>query len=236
MVLNLDCIYILVHAIGEKFDLLPGQVFVLHLIRFCILTINGTEICLTFMFVILIFISGLLLLREIFTNFLNRVKCPAGNANDLVESLTFTHIQVQLAIKSFACYQELGVLALMTVGLLVFIFSNFATVRFFGVVPFVVFVFFPSVSFLVALIVNFTLPLTHKQYEDSIELLRRSAGALSPMGRGKYLRRKIRAVRPHRLSVGVNGSNMFCLNRETKVEYFQNAIYYTITLLLSVQH
>lgn len=142
MALSLDCVYVLVHAIGAKFDLLHSQVFLLHLIRFCILTINAIEICLTFMFVILTFISVLLLMRNIFTNWLNRVKLNAGN-EELIETINFTHIQLQLAVKSFARYQELGTLALMTVGLLVFIFANFATVRFFGVVPFVVFLFFP---------------------------------------------------------------------------------------------
>lgn len=50
----------------------------------------------------------------------------------------------------------------------------------------------------------------------------------------RLLRRKIGSVRAHRLYAGVGGNNIFCLNKETKVHYFQYVIYYTITLLLSV--
>ncbi|OXA54511.1 hypothetical protein Fcan01_10790, partial [Folsomia candida] len=177
MLMHLDPLYPVVTDISSFLRLTFPAMMVLHVLRFIIVVINVFEICSIFSFVILFFLSGLHVMDKILSILVEQSKRivlsrQKGDNMNKIEYLLRTHVHLQLAYKPIARYQELGTIALMLVGLLVFIFSNFATLRFYKLLPFMVFAFYPSVSAVVGVIVNLTLPYTHKLYEDSMEILR----------------------------------------------------------------
>lgn len=239
MALSLDGLYYMVQDASNVFQLPFRVTIFLHTIRFLIRLIISVEISSIAAFVVLSFISFLLMVKHVLKILLQETKIMTNCVTSKyigvrIEYLLRTHIRLQIAMKKFALFQELGTLALMLMGLLVFVFANFATLRFYRFLPFAVFTFFPSISAMVGLVVNLTLPYTHEIFENSIEfgrILRVSMGN----GEVKYFKRKISSVRAVRWYAGINGNNIFCLNRETKVQYFQNVVNYTITLLLGVR-
>ncbi|OXA53854.1 hypothetical protein Fcan01_10792 [Folsomia candida] len=241
MLMSWDSMYLVVTDISSVLNLTFPAMMALHVLRYVVVIMNVFEICSIFSFLILLFLSGLRVMNNILSTLLLQSKGIGLSRQkidhvDRIHCLLRTHIHLQLAYKPIARYQELGTIALMLVGLFAFVFSNFATLRFYKLLPFMVFVFNPSVSAVVAAIVNLTWPLTHKLFDDSREVLRLQGRgyALGLRGEVRLLRRKIRSVRAHRLYAGMGGNNLFCLNKETKVQYFECVIDYTITLLLSV--
>lgn len=233
MALSLDGVSTVVQDISTSYKLPTPLLILLHIMRFYIMSCNSIQICSTFLFVVLSFISLLLMGKNIFMIFIKEavsLKNLNFQTSRKIEYLLHTHTSLQLAVKKFALFQELGTLSLMLLGLVIFVCANFVTLRFFGLLPFSVFFFFPSLAGLVAIIVNLTLPFTHEIYENSMEFGRILRASLDRDV--KYYKRKIGSVWALRLYAGVNGNNVFCLNRETKVQYFENVINYTVNLLL----
>lgn len=117
-------------------------VVVLSALRAVIVIINVFEICSLFSFVILLFLSWLKIMDTILSILLDQSRriflSPKNNLGKIMY-LVNTHIHLQLAYQAVARYQELGTIALMFVGLVVFISSNFATLRFYKFLPFVMF-------------------------------------------------------------------------------------------------
>ncbi|OXA56432.1 hypothetical protein Fcan01_08884 [Folsomia candida] len=215
----------------------PSQVvFVtLYVLRVVILMINVFEMCRVMSLVILLFISVINLMKTIFSTLLHeseRCFVSMGRVNGGIT----THLQTQLAMNAFAPFQELGTFFLVLMGLVVFVVSNFVTIKLYDSMPFPVYAFFPSVSLVVAIIVSLTLPLAHGLLDASTDLKRRWGPSM--VGEGDKLelkcgRRRLKGMRPYCMWAGFGGSKMFRFNKETKVQYFEQVISGTITLLLS---
>ncbi|OXA40335.1 hypothetical protein Fcan01_24907 [Folsomia candida] len=139
-------------------------------------------------------------------------------------------------MNTLAPFQELGTFFLILMGLVVFVVSNFVTVKLYDSMPFPVYTFFLSVSVVVAIIVNLTLLLAHGLLDVSTEIKQRWGASM--VGEGNKLelkcgRRRLKGMRPYCMWAGFGGSKMFRLNKETKVQYFEQVISGTVNLLLS---
>lgn len=226
--LGLDCLHYIILEIKDSLS--TPMLFILQSLRFLLLGVNCFEICRVFSLLILIFVSGLRILANIMSNLKKRTgRCPSSVQ---IQRLLEVHIKTQLAYKPVAPFQELGTLSLMTEGLLIFIFSNFGTVKFFKLLPLVVYIFFPCVSITVAFDVNLTLPFAHKLKERSEELL--NIWSWWGWKGGKRLVKKLRATRPFVLYAGVKQTKLFGLTKEVKLDFYSQGAEHTINLLLSV--
>ncbi|OXA43219.1 Gamma-aminobutyric acid receptor subunit epsilon [Folsomia candida] len=140
--LGVDSLHTFLTDIATFLRLSFPAVVVLSALRAVIVIINVFEICSLFSFVILLFLSWLKIMDTILSILLDQSRriflSPKNNLGKIMY-LVNTHIHLQLAYQAVARYQELGTIALMFVGLVVFISSNFATLRFYKFLPFVMF-------------------------------------------------------------------------------------------------
>lgn len=238
--LHLDPLYFAVVDLSDFFQLSHRAHFTLHFLRFFIIAGNTVMICSTLKMVLISFMSRLKIQLNIFSLLLKHAKIILSQRIRFVPRIEFLvkiHLSLQIAGQQVAPFQELGTIALMLVGQLIFVFSNFATLRFYNVLPLAAYQFYPSVSIVVGTIVSLTLPVAQKLAEDSKEVLRildASVVVGGSNGRLIALKRKIRSTQPHKLNAAFGGVKLF-LNRETKREYFQTGINNTINLLLGVE-
>ncbi|OXA40158.1 hypothetical protein Fcan01_24913 [Folsomia candida] len=233
--MQFDAFYYPLRDLDRVYEFSQPTMFAINVLRFTILMINALEIARVMSLVILLFISALNLMKSIFSTLLHESdRCFVSMAR--INSGITTHLKTQLAMNAFAPFQEMGTFFLILMGLVVFVVANFVTLKLYDAMPFPVYSFFPSVSAVTALIVNLTLPLAHGLLDVSTELKRRWGASM--VGEGNKLelkcgRRRLKGVQPFCMWAGFGGSKMFRLNKETKVQYFEQVISGTVNLLLS---
>ncbi|OXA40344.1 hypothetical protein Fcan01_24908 [Folsomia candida] len=233
--MEFDAYYYPLRDMNCTYELNQPALISLNVTRFILLTINAFEICRIMSLIILMFISVLNLMESILSTLMHDSgRCLVSMAR--INGGTTTHLELQLAMNALAPFQELGTFFLILMGLVVFVVSNFVTVKLYDSMPFPVYSFFLSISVVVTKIVNLTLPLAHGLLDVSTELKRRW-GALM-VGEGNKLelkcgRRRIKGMKPFCLWAGFGGSKLFRLNKETKVQYFEQVFSATVTILLS---
>lgn len=230
--LELDPFSFPLRELNEKFQFHSLTLFVIYTIQFVYLWINGFEILATLSLIVLLLLA---MLRSVYAALLQESERPFATTPKKINVWIKTHLEAQLALREFATFQELGTLFLMLIGLVVFLVANFVTIKLYDSLPFPVYAFFVSLSFVVALIVNLTLPLAHGLIEVSTELKRIWGASLVGQDgiEAKCVRRRLKGVKPIRIWAGLGSSRMFCLNKETKVQYFEQVIDNTVNVLLS---
>ncbi|OXA40156.1 hypothetical protein Fcan01_24911 [Folsomia candida] len=199
------------------------------------ITINSFEVARMLSRIIVYFITALNLLKSIFVTLLHDSETCFASMEGINDRIT-THLKVQLAVNALAPFQELGTFFLLLMGLVVFVVANFVTIKLYDSMPFPAYAFFVSVSVVVAIIVNLTLPLAHGVLDASTEMKRRWGALMVREGDKLELkcgRRRLKGMQPFFLWAGFAGSKMLRLNKETKVQYFEQVISWTVTLLLS---
>lgn len=239
LVLNLDPLHFCVLDISDALKLSLHSIFALNFLRFSIIAVNAVMICSNMKFVLIVFISSLKIQLNIFFLLLKHAKFILEQRIRFVQRIEFLvkiHLCLKLAGQRGAACQELGSISLLFIGQLILIFSNFATLRFYNVLPFAAYQFYPSVSIVALAIASLTLPVTQKLAENSKEVLRMLDASVLVGGSWnvKALKRKIRSMQPYSLCAVLGGIKI-CLNRDTKRQYFQTGINYTINLLLGLE-
>lgn len=126
---------------------------------------------------------------------------------------------------------------LMTVGLSCSVMFNFFTIGLHRAIPFPLYLYFPSVAGMIPFVIDALLPVAINVYENGCKIKcgwERSIASFSWCNK-KWLRRRVRAVRPVRIYAGILGYNFFWLKRETKSTYYSTIVEVTIDALLSMQ-
>jgi len=126
--------------------------------------------------------------------------------------------------------QDEAVLNLMpsifSLGQFILIFSNVATVKYFGIAPMPFFLVMPTLSQFVVIIVASIFPPASDVYEGSVEFLKRVQWS-KLVNTNKEYRRMVRAARPIRMDLG-----LFFAKRSTKTTYFCSCLDNTVNVLL----
>ncbi|OXA40148.1 hypothetical protein Fcan01_24892 [Folsomia candida] len=205
--MDFDGYYFVLRDTNYIFQLSEATMIVLNIVRFTLLMVNVFEVATILSLIILIFITFLIMLRSIFSTLLPPVRYFVSMPR-INRGIT-EHLKVQLAMNAFAPFQELGTFFLILIGLVVFVVSNFVTIKLYDSMPFAVYAFFPSVSGMVAVVVNLTLPLAHGLLDVSTELKRRWGASM--VGDGSKLdlkcgRRRLKGMRPFCMWAGFGGN------------------------------
>ncbi|OXA39623.1 hypothetical protein Fcan01_25738 [Folsomia candida] len=232
--MQFDAYYFTLRDLNDIFKFSQSTMLVFNLARLGILTITVFEIFRLLCLVILIFISALNMVRSIFAVLLH-VSGQRFTSLARINAGITTQFKMQLAMKALAPFQELGTFFLILIGLVIFVVSNFVTIKLYDSLPFPVYAFFSSVSVVVALVINLTLPLAHGLLDSSTEIKRRLGASLMGEGNKRQIqcgRRRLNGMQLFCVWAGFGGNRMFRLNKETKVQYFEQVISATVNILL----
>jgi hypothetical protein len=133
-------------------------------------------------------------------------------------------------------YVGLQVSFLLFVGTALSVIANFTTIRAFQIFPWYLYVFCPSLSILILLIIQLLLPFGINCHENSEAMLRQWKS--NPIyAKGKYLRRKLKSLRSLRWYAGLTGfyeCNFFLIQDSFKTAYYAVILDYTINLILFI--
>lgn len=122
---------------------------------------------------------------------------------------------------------------LMMLGLVLSVLFNFMSVKLYGLIPMPLCLFFPSVAVLIPFMFDTLLPFGIRINETSVELGVKWWRSLGVLGDRKYLRKKLRAIRPLCCNCGVVGFIFFKFTNSIKIWFYEQICSYTITALLS---
>lgn len=99
------------------------------------------------------------------------------------------------------------------------------------------FAFYPMGAVLVSVVIAVVLPIVIEVYESSKPLGEKWELQLASsvkMEEVKWIRKRIRSIRPLKVFAGLFGTNFFFLEMATKGSYYASIVDYTISALLSI--
>lgn len=193
------------------------------------------EVCRLFPLVFVLYIIGLRMFHE----YLDMLDKHWDVVNWLDERLTNSYLvsltECHVHLTFIRRFQEFGTFVLMIIGLALGVIFFFATFKFYGLLPTPIYFFCPSVSIIVIVAIQLTIPSTINLHDRSTALIikwKRQLGSTAKNRR--FLKRKLASLRPTTLFVGVNGLNFFSLKRSIKSTYYNEILDHTITLLFLI--
>lgn len=160
------------------------------------------------------------------SQFIIQSKCFPHRYPQIVEKFQILKLTKEL----FAPFQESCTFFIMGVGLFGLVFFVFITLKFYSLLPFLVYIYFPLVVVIICVIINLTLPFAQKITEKSVTLIQ----LWKKHCKEKNLKRKLAAVRPLYFYAAINGLRFFTVSKEIKVKYFSKATEYTILMLITI--
>jgi hypothetical protein len=115
--------------------------------------------------------------------------------------------------------------SLFLFGVIIFVLSNYATIKMHSTIPMPFYLVMPSMSIFAAIMISILFPNASDVHESSVEFLR---SVKLIVGRRKYWRKVWRAEKPLAITAGP----FFFAKRSTKTTYFYQCIDFTITGLM----
>jgi hypothetical protein len=115
--------------------------------------------------------------------------------------------------------------SLLLFGVIIFVLSNYATIKMHNTIPMPFYLVMPSMSIFTVIMISILFPNASDVHESSVEFLR-SVNLI--VGRSKYWRKVWRAQKP----LGITAGPFFFAKRSTKTTFFYQCIDFTITGLM----
>jgi hypothetical protein len=115
--------------------------------------------------------------------------------------------------------------SLLLFGVIIFVLSNYATIKMHNTIPMPFYLVMPSMSIFTVIMISVLFPNASDVHESSVEFLR-SVNLI--VGRSKYWRKVWRAEKPLAITAGP----FFFAKRSTKTTFFYQCIDFTITGLM----
>lgn len=145
--------------------------------------------------------------------------------------------QTEVCIKLFETFfarQITAFMSIMLVGGMMFLYVTITLQRY---LPILLYIYFPSVSFVILFVIQSFIPELIKIYRISKNLLRlinlqTCHPRLTTKDR-KISRRLLKSLRPVQINVGLIGFTLFYFKETTKVTFYSAIVSYTMTLLLA---
>lgn len=146
-------------------------------------------------------------------------------------------------LEDFLCFLFQSSLTLFTMGmgLSLGIFLIAFTFTLHTILPFYLYWYCPAVSLTIVLIVNLTLPLTHKALDESQALLKiwptiahNAGGKWFSNNERKTLGKKLKFLRPLRLYAGVGRHTLFLLKKSTKRTFYWVMIEQAVNIIIGM--
>lgn len=128
-------------------------------------------------------------------------------------------------------YASVEAFFLMVVGSILTCALNFATLKFYRIVPDSIYASIVVGNVVILFVICMILPFAINVYENSAEALNSWRSQLGP--KSKYLNKKFRALRPFRFYAGINDANLFLYEKSVNAAYFAMILDFTINLLVS---
>jgi hypothetical protein len=233
--LNLDPYYFMIKMIPW----INESSWLVKIIRTVLLWTAGTETCRIFPLIFMMTLSGLRIDYNILSALIEAISKVNENRSIRLNRARINYVMrmynvLQTIMRSHK-FTELISCFLLALGLFVSVLFNFATFRMYSILPIVFYVYFPSVSLVICIVIHLTMPKAIDIHELSLQLLRR----LKTCGHNdivnlKYLRRKVRSLRPTAHHVGFNIVTFFYFKKSTRITFYAAILGYTIDLLFTV--
>jgi len=195
------------------------------------------------------FLGGVRVFLTIFLNFILGLKIIIYCISILLESATLVdntatlkrhhslYCRLQLIISILHGLVSPAAIGIMSLGLLVSITFNFASLRMYGIIPMPMFLFYPVVAAIVPLLAHTLLPEGTMAYETTKAITQTWSYTVrhsnSPK-HTKYILKKIKSIRPAGFYAGIGGFNLYLLKNSTKSTYYWIMVEYTLDCLLSI--
>lgn len=144
-----------------------------------------------------------------------------------------SHLQQEIVVLLFYDIFSNIAACLMGAGFLLNIALNYVTIKLHHVVPMPMYLWFPTVSVLIPILIGILLPMMINVYENSKEAQNEWKWHSSKSSDLKYLQRRLKGTRPLRMQAGIGGYNLYFFKQSTKVTFYTAIIDYTINALLS---
>lgn len=166
---------------------------------------------------------------------LNRSPISLNLARARLNLTHYTHLNVIMAMfyDTFSC----GLALTLSAGFVICVGFNFVTIKLYRIIPMPLFAFYPMGAVLVSVVIAVVLPIVIEVYESSKPLGEKWELQLASsvkMEEVKWIRKRIRSIRPLKVFAGLFGTNFFFLEMATKGSYYASIVDYTISALLSI--
>lgn len=231
---SFDSYFYIIQCLSDTYGYNLVVLSILHCIRFSLLSIAAYEICRLLCLISLMLVYMLITVGDIYSNLIGNI----GLHLDLntFKNLIFTYSATYISNKCYAPFQELGTLLGISYGIFIASIGNFVTVKAYDVLPLPIYFIFPAISGATLFFVNLTLPYGHGLHEMTVAFLKRCGTSAGIRGGivGKYMRCKLRGMRPLLFYSGFGGIRLFTYDRDQRMDYFEAVIGVTLTLLLGV--
>lgn len=126
---------------------------------------------------------------------------------------------------------------LFAFGLFAGVLINAGSIKLMSVVPFWLYVMFPSVAVIIVLVISVMLPQAQRVNDMSTSILERwnmKVMQEPDAMKRRYLRRKLKALTPSGLQVGIHEVRFFTIKRSTKAAFYVRILDNTINLSLAI--
>ncbi|OXA48123.1 hypothetical protein Fcan01_17043 [Folsomia candida] len=143
------------------------------------------------------------------------------------------YLQLAVALQHVADFFAMISAILMMLGLVLCVLFNFMSVKLYGLIPMPLYLFFPSVTVLIPLIIDTLLPFGIRINETSVRFRVKCWRNLKDSCDRKYLRRRLSAIRPLCFDCGVLGFTFLKFTKSMQIWFYEQILSYTITALLS---
>lgn len=234
MIMSFDNYFYVVQSISVPLGLNCFSISTLHCIRFGMLLISTYEICRLNCLVCLIVVYFLIMVRDVCSILTSKIggNINLGNFKELTSAYTSTFI----SSKYYTSFQELGTLVAIFLGMLLCAIANFVTVKGFNILPTPIYVVFPALSCNILVFVNAAMPHGNGVYIATAGFLKKCDFYAARKGgfAGKYMRCKLRGMRPFLFFTGFGNIKVFVYDKDVRMEYFDRVSSVTVTLLLGV--
>jgi len=160
------------------------------------------------------------------------VEC-VSNASK-IDRILKIHTQITLCFKNGRLHYMI-VLYSLTVGCTILVLFNFITIRMYGMIPFLLYLIFPTVNILIVAIVHTVVPFAEDIETQDQELRTLLINNFCRKKSYPYLSRRVLGLTPNaiRLQAGVGETIFFYFKRSTKSAIYSGVFLYTINFLLA---
>jgi hypothetical protein len=227
VIMNLDPYYFIINEISILSDFLP--LFIIATTFRCIAS-----------FVMIIETCRLLPLMMILSISLMKMTLNILKAIETAHSIRphnriSAHINLALVYTKIEPFAHITSFFVTSFGLFMSVLFNFGTCKMFPFLPFVLYIYFPSVSFLIFMVIHLLFPMVGNVNEYSSHLIWTLQSNLHQERKNmKFLRKKIASLRPTTIKAGILKFNVFKFEKSTKIKYYSLIVNNTINLMLTV--
>lgn len=204
-----------------------------RLVSFVILTITGVEAGRIMQLIAIIFTLGPYLFTQNVKLLYNRgMKGERTSTNHDIEASIMQYNRIVIVTQEMAEIQSTASLYLVKICSSAIVLCNYLTLKMYNSVPINIYVFAPTLTILLVIVLNISLRYAY-QMSDMTENLVKVWGHVGARGGNKWVARRAKGMTPVRVYAGVWGYNLFQLDKDYMSQFNADVVDGTFAMLIA---